>query len=184
MRPLGRQVEATAGGRQRDAVARRGLESTAGDTVDMNSTATPALNLGDLIQVDPGRTPVSSLLGTIAAGFPSPAEDHAVKRIDLNDVLIKHPLSTYLMRVRGASMVDAGIDDGDVVLVDKVIKAAHGHVVVAVVDNEFTCKRLWRRGSNVKLQAANPTYPDIVPREGQTIEVWGVVTTVIKRLVP
>ncbi|MCZ8254510.1 MAG: translesion error-prone DNA polymerase V autoproteolytic subunit [Polaromonas sp.] len=127
-------------------------------------------------------TPVASLLATVAAGFPSPAEDHAVKRIDLNEVLIKHPLSTYLMRVRGASMCEAGIDDGDVVLVDKVLKPAHGQVVVAVVDNEFTVKRLWKRGSNVKLQAANPTYPDIIPREGQTIEVWGVVTTVIKRM--
>ena len=149
----------------------------------MNSASFAALNLGDLVQVDPGRTPVSSLLGTIAAGFPSPAEDHAVKRIDLDEVLIKHPLSTYLMRVRGASMREAGIDDGDVVLVDKVVKPVHGQVVVAVIDNEFTVKHLWMRGSNVKLQAANPTYPDIVPRDGQTIEVWGVVTTVIKRLI-
>ena len=134
------------------------------------------------VQVDLGCAPVTSLAGSISAGFPSPAEDHAVKRIDLNEVLIKHPLSTYLMRVSGASMREAGIDDGDVVLVDKVIKPAHGQVVVAIVDNEFTVKRLWKRGSSVKLQAANPTYPDIVPREDQTIEVWGVVTTVIKRL--
>jgi DNA polymerase V len=109
------------------------------------------------VQVSLEGTPVVSLTATIAAGFPSPAEDHAVKRVDLNEVLIKHPLSTYLMRVRGASMCEAGIDDGDVVLVDKVIKPGHGQVVVAVVDNEFTIKRLWKRGSSVKLQAANPT---------------------------
>jgi DNA polymerase V len=142
------------------------LDSVAGGPVPLASS--PAL--------------VQALGGSLQAGFPSPAEDHAVKRVDLNEVLIKHPLSTYLMRVRGPSMREAGIDDGDVVLVDKAIKPAHGHVVVAVVDNEFTVKRLWKRGSNLKLQAANPTFPDIVPREGQTVEVWGVVTCAIKHM--
>ena len=143
-------------------------EATADATEPIRLSVSPAL--------------VDALGCTLQAGFPSPAEDHAVKRVDLNEVLIKHPLSTYLMRVRGPSMREAGIDDGDVVLVDKVIKPAHGHVVVAVVDNEFTVKRLWKRGSNLKLQAANPTFPDIVPREGQTVEVWGVVTCAIKIL--
>ena len=104
------------------------------------------------------------------------------RAVDLNKVLIKHPQATYLMRVRGASMREAGIDDGDVVLVDRAIKPVHGHVVVAVVDGEFTVKRLSKRGSNIKLKAANPTYPDILPRDGQTIEVWGVVTNAIKSL--
>jgi len=125
---------------------------------------------------------VKGLLGSVQAGFPSPAEDHGVERIDLNKELIKHPQATFLMRVRGASMREAGIDDGDVVLVDRAIKPSHGHVVVAVVDGEFTVKRLWKRGSNLKLQAANPTYPDILPRDGQTVEVWGVVTTAIKSM--
>jgi DNA polymerase V len=125
---------------------------------------------------------VQSVLNSVQAGFPSPAEDHASERVDLNKILIKHPLATYLMRVRGASMREAGIDDGDVVLVDRAVKASHGHVVVAVVDGEFTVKRLWKRGANVKLQAANPTYPDILPKEGQTVEVWGVVTNAIKAM--
>jgi len=125
---------------------------------------------------------VDALVGTIQAGFPSPAEDHASERVDLNKMLIKHPLATFMMRVRGASMREAGIDDGDVVLVDRAIKACHGHVVVAVVDGDFTVKRLWKRGANLKLQAANPTYPDILPKDGQTIEVWGVVTNTIKAM--
>ena len=119
---------------------------------------------------------------SIQAGFPSPAEDHSSKRIDLNDMLIKHPLATFVMRISGASMREAGIDDGDVVLVDRAIKPAHGHVVVAVVDGDFTVKRLWKRGANIKLKAENPTYPDIVPRDGQTVEIWGVVTNAIKAM--
>lgn len=133
-----------------------------------------------VIAVDPAW--VTKLLHSVQAGFPSPAEDHAGERIDLNKMLIKHPLATYLMRVSGASMREAGIEDGDVVLVDRSVKPRHGHVVVAVVDGEFTIKRLWKRGSNLKLQAANPTFPDILPREGQLVEVWGVVTNSIKSM--
>lgn len=133
-----------------------------------------------VITVDPAWA--HQTLSTIHCGFPSPAEDHAIERVDLNKVLIKHPQATFLMRVRGDSMREAGIDEGDVVLVDRAIKASHGHVVVAVVDGEFTVKRLWQRGRNVKLQPANPTYPDILPRDGQTIEVWGVVTNAIKAM--
>ncbi len=130
----------------------------------------------------PGTTPTSvyRIDASVAAGFPSPAEDHAVKRIDLNDVLIRHPQATFMMRARGDSMKDAGIDDGDVLLVDRAVKAAHGHVVVAVVDGEFTVKQLDKRGERIRLKAANPTHPDIVPRDGQQLEVWGVVIHSIK----
>ena len=120
---------------------------------------------------------------SVAAGFPSPAEDYATKAIDLNDALIKHPQATFLMRIAGASMRDAGIDDGDVVLVDRALRSIHGSIIIAVVDGEFTCKRLHKRGGSIKLQAANPTYPDIVPKDGQTVELWGVVTKVIKSFV-
>ncbi|MDI4635838.1 translesion error-prone DNA polymerase V autoproteolytic subunit [Pelomonas sp. V22] len=130
----------------------------------------------------PNAATVAVAAFSVQAGFPSPAEDHSAKRIDLNEVLIKHPLATYLMRVSGASMREAGIDDGDVVLVDRAIKPSHGHVVVAVVDGDFTVKRLWKRGSNIKLKAENPTYPDIVPKDGQTVEIWGVVTKSIKSM--
>jgi DNA polymerase V len=118
----------------------------------------------------------------VQAGFPSPAEDHGQKRIDLNDVLIKHPQATFLLRVSGHSMREAGIDDGDAVLVDRAITPRNGHIVVAVVDGDFTIKRLYKRAGHFKLQAANPTHPDIVPVDGQTVEVWGVVTNVIKAM--
>lgn len=119
---------------------------------------------------------------SVAAGFPSPSDDYATKAIDLNAVLIKHPQATFMMRIAGSSMRDAGVDDGDVVLVDRALRPIHGSVIIAVVDGEFTCKRLHKRGGAIKLQAANPTFPDIVPTDGQTVELWGVVTKVIKSL--
>ncbi|QHJ01749.1 translesion error-prone DNA polymerase V autoproteolytic subunit (plasmid) [Xylophilus rhododendri] len=118
----------------------------------------------------------------VQAGFPSPAEDFNCKRIDLTEQLVQHPQATFLLRVRGDSMREAGIFDGDVLVVDRAIRAAHGHIVVAVLDaGDFTVKHLVKRAGQVRLVAANPTYPDIVPREGQTLVIWGVVTASIKQ---
>ena len=117
-----------------------------------------------------------------ATGFGSPGTDATVKRIDLNDALIRHPQATFVMRATGAGMREAGIDDGDVLLVDRAIAPVHGNVVIAAVEGELTCRRLWRQGKLTKLQAANPEHADIVPGDGVQLEVWGVVTTVIKSL--
>lgn len=122
-------------------------------------------------------------VAAVRAGFPSPAEDFAVNRLDLTQLLITHPQATFLLRVAGASMREAGIDDGDTLVVDRAIKPRHGHIVVAVVDGEFTVKQLYQRAGRVRLKAANPTFPDIEPKEGQTVEVWGVVSSCIKRFV-
>jgi DNA polymerase V len=119
------------------------------------------------------------LPGRVAAGFPSPAEDHQVQRVDLMAQLIRHPQATFMLRVRGDSMRDAGILDGSVVLVDRAIVPRHGHIVIAIVDGEFVCKTLSTRAGRMRLKAANPTYPDIVPKEGQTLDVWGVVVASI-----
>ena len=126
-------------------------------------------------------TLVSVLPGRVAAGFPSPADDHAVQRVDLMAQLIKHPQATFLLRVRGESMKDAGIFDNDVVLVDRAITARSGHIVIAMVDGEFVCKTLWQRSGRMKLKAANVTFPDIHPADGQTVEIWGVVVASIKQ---
>lgn len=121
--------------------------------------------------------------GHVRAGFPSPADDFAVNRLDLAQILIAHPQATYLLRVAGHSMREAGIDDGDMLVVDRAIKPLHGHIVVAVVDGDFTVKRLHQRAGQVRLKAANPTFPDIEPKDGQTVEVWGVVRSCIKRFI-
>ena len=121
------------------------------------------------------------LKNTVCAGFPSPAEDLGAQRIDLTTLLVTHAQATYFLKASGHSMIEAGIFDGDIMVVDKAIKPRHGHIVVAVVDGDFTVKRLYQRAGRVKLRAANVTFPEIVPKEGQTIEVWGVVTATIKR---
>ena len=127
---------------------------------------------------------VHEVLARVQAGFPSPAEDLGIARVDLNKILIKNPEATFVMCVRGASVRDAGIDDGDFLIVDRSINPRHRHMVVAVVDGEFTLKRLWKRGGALKLQPANSEFGDIVPQDGQTVEVWGVATYAFKSLIP
>ena len=140
-------------------------------------------NPGEAVQVgrDPA-TPVSAPRASVAIGFGSPSQDTGVTRLDLNEVLIKHPQATYLMRVAGDAMRAAGIDSGDVVLVDRAITPAHGHVVIAIVNDDFVCRRLVRQGPQITLQAAAEESPDIVPREGEEVQIWGVVTNVIKAM--
>ena len=121
---------------------------------------------------------------SVAISFGSPASESGVTRLDLNDILIRHPQAAFLMRITGASMREAGIEDGDLALVDRAVDATHGRVVIAVVDDEFVCRRLVQRGGDVRLQATDPACPDWVAGEGQELQVWGVVTHVIRPLAP
>ena len=142
----------------------------------------PAEHPAQLIQVDDRPLLLADLRpAQVRAGFPSPAEDFQVQRIDLMKELVRHPQASYLLRIRGDSMRDVGIFDGDVVLVDKAITPRSGQVVVAVVDGEFTCKTLQLRAGRIQLKAANPSYPDILPTDGQSVEIWGVVVAAIKQ---
>ncbi len=128
------------------------------------------------------RQPLARLSWPVQAGFPSPAEDDQDPAIDLNELLAPHPEACFLLRVRGCSMADAGIDDGDLLLVDRALEPRHGRIVIAVVDGEFTVKRLHRQGAVVRLEAAHAQYPAIELKDGQELQVWGVVTRVIKAL--
>ena len=120
-------------------------------------------------------------VGSAQAGFPSPAEDLQERAIDLGQVLVSHPQATFLIRARGSSMIDAGIHDNAILVVDRALKPQHMDIVVAVVDGEFTIKHLYKRGVRPRLKAANPTFPDITPKDGQTLEIWGVVTACINQ---
>ncbi|CAN5185670.1 translesion error-prone DNA polymerase V autoproteolytic subunit [soil metagenome] len=119
----------------------------------------------------------------IAAGFPSPAEDFALKCLDLNDLLVSHPLATFFWQVSGCSMVNESICDGDILVVNRALAPRHGHIVVAQVDGQFTVKKLFKRGSLVKLVPANPEFGEITFRDGQELVIVGVVTAAIKQFV-
>lgn len=116
------------------------------------------------------------LFGGVSAGFASPAADHAQKRIDLTEQLVLHPAATFLLVVQGRSMEKAGIFDGDPVLVDKAVEAVDGSIVIAVIDGEFTIKRLYKRAGVVKLLPESDDFEPIEFEEGQEMQIWGVVT--------
>lgn len=113
----------------------------------------------------------------IPAGFPSPADDYVEDRLDLNQLLIQNKAATFFLRVKGDSMDNAGIHDGDIIVVDRSIEATDRAVVVAVVDGELTVKRLVLRNGVAELHAENPKYAPIRFREGQELTIWGVVTS-------
>ncbi len=119
----------------------------------------------------------------VKAGFPSPAEDYVDKKIDLNEILIKHPTSTFFLRVSGNSMTDAGIMDGDTLIVDKSLEIKNDRVVIASINSEFTVKRIKIDGDSIYLKAENPDYEDIEITKEADFIVWGVVTYVIHELI-
>ena len=127
------------------------------------------------------RLPLPWVEGKVYAGFPSPAADFAVKRHDLNELLITHPAATFMWQVAGVSMIELGIFDGDVLVVNRALTPKHGDVVVAEIDGDFTVKQFYRRNGLMQLRAGNPTYPPIIFRDGQTMTICGVVTATIKR---
>ena len=140
--------------------------------------------------------------GSVVAGFPSPAEQYqeplglrlpskadafSADILDLNELLVRRPAATYFVRVEGDSMVGAGINNGDLLVVDRSLRPADGDVIIASVDGDFTVKTLrlgngeWGTGNGgeIRLVAANPKYPDIVLKPGQELDYFGKVTACI-----
>jgi repressor LexA len=119
------------------------------------------------------------LLGVVEAGFPSPSEEHELDSLTLDEYLIENREATFLLRVKGDSMVDAGIREGDLVLAERGAEAKTGDIVVAAVDGAWTMKRFRKKNGRAYLQAENPDYPDIVPRE--SLEIAAVVRGVVRK---
>ncbi len=119
-------------------------------------------------------------LSRVPAGWPSPADDYVERRLDLNELLVRRPESTYFVRVEGESMIEAGIYAGDVLVVDRAEEARPGDVVVAALDGELTVKRLERHEGRLYLVAENGAYPPIEVRTELTI--WGVVRHVVRTI--
>ncbi len=123
------------------------------------------------------------LAPAIKAGFPSPADDYLQDRLDFNRDLIRHPETTFYGRVSGDSMIDAGINDGDIAVIDKSIEASDGDIVVGFVNNEFTIKYLdlsHKEEGYIELRPANKNYKPIRINDSDDFEVWGVVVWTIR----
>lgn len=119
------------------------------------------------------------LLGTVEAGFPSPAEEELLDRVSLDRWLVTNSAATFLLKVTGDSMSGAGILPGDTVLVDRALAPKNGDIVIAEVDGAWTMKFFHKEGGKIVLRAANPKYPPIKPR--RELKIGGVVTAVIRK---
>ena len=119
---------------------------------------------------------------TVSCGFTSPAEDHVDNQLSLDEFLVPNPNSTFFVRATGESMINTGIHDGDLLVIDRSIDANHNSIVLAIVDTEFTVKRLIKDNGNIILRAENPLFDDMKITSNQHFMVWGVVVHVIHHL--
>jgi DNA polymerase V len=120
--------------------------------------------------------------GSVPAGFPSPAEDFVEAKLDLNEFLVEHEAATFYIRVKGHSMTEAGILNGDIIAVDRALEPQHGDIVLAVIDGELTVKELFRQEGQIRLLPHHPDFTPIEIREGQELTIWGVVKGVVRKL--
>ena len=121
------------------------------------------------------------MLGEVRAGFPSPADEEPREKLDLIKLLVRHPASTFFFRVGGSSMIDAEMDEGDIIIVDRSIEPYNGCSAVCFIDGEFTVKRVERHSDHTMLIAANPKFEPIRISADNEFAIWGVVTYIIKR---
>ncbi len=120
--------------------------------------------------------------GGVSAGFPSPADDPMELKLDLNRELIRNPASTFFARVSGVSMIDDGVNDGDLLVIDKSVEPYDGCLAVCYIDGEFTLKRFLNRGDHALLVPANSAYKPIKVTSDNDFMVWGVVRYLIKKM--
>jgi len=125
--------------------------------------------------------PLPIFLNEVPAGFPSPADDYLDDALDLNQLLVTHPAATFFVRVQGESMAEANIHSGDVLIVDRAVEAKNGCIAIAVLNGEFTVKRILKKGKQLFLTPENPKYPPIAITEDTDFQIWGVVTYVIHK---
>jgi len=118
-------------------------------------------------------------LPCISAGFPSPADDYLENNLSLDELIIKNKSATFFVRVEGDSMINAGIHSDDILVVDRSITPKSGHIIVAIIEGEFTVKRLVIEGKKYALKAENPRYKNIALDEHSNFMVWGIVIAVL-----
>ncbi len=121
------------------------------------------------------RRAIPLLADSVSAGFPSPADDYTEENIDLNEHLLRNPFSTFFLRVKGDSMINSGIYDNDLIIVDKSLNPKPGNIVIAMIDGEFTVKRFSIKNNKLYLKAENRNYPDFNLEDYSDVHIWGVV---------
>ena len=127
---------------------------------------------------------VPYILSRISAGFPSPADDYIENNLSISELLIKNQLSTFLMKASGESMIEAGINDGDVLVVDRSLEARSRDIVIAIIEGNLTVKRLIiKADGSAILKSENPLYKNILISEYTELEIWGVVTSAIHQFI-
>lgn len=139
-------------------------------------------NMKQLGPIYPSNLTFPLFSSRVQAGFPSPADDHLEAALDLNQHLIKHPASTFFVRASGNSMVNVGINDDDILIVDRSLEPKHGDIVIAALNSELTVKRLYAKDNKVFLMPENSDYSIIEINEDMDFLIWGVVTSVVHQL--
>jgi DNA polymerase V len=127
-------------------------------------------------------TRISFIADEVSAGFPSPAADFMENSIDLNKELSDNPLATFYIKVKGNSMIDAGINDKDVLVVDRSLEPQHNKIAICFIDGEFTVKRIKLKDNTLQLAPENKNYEPIYITEENQLIIWGIVTYVIKKI--
>ncbi len=130
----------------------------------------------------PVRISVPLATSSVAAGFPSPADDYLERPLDFNELLVQNPAATFAVRIAGESMTGAGLFPNDIAIVDRSQIPKNGSIVMALVDGEFTIKRYRVKGKAIWLQAENSKYEDILVTEGSGFEIWGVIGHAVRVL--
>ena len=144
------------------------------------------MNKNTLVKKHKNNSPetVPYILSRISAGFPSPADDYIENNLSISELLIKNQLSTFLMKASGESMIEAGINDGDVLVVDRSLEARSRDIVIAIFEGNLTVKRLIvKANGSAILKAENPLYKNILISEYTELEIWGVVTSAIHQFI-
>ena len=167
------------GGARKGAGRPRGTGKFGENTVPLRVPASMVDEVAAFIEAKGYSVPLFSC--KVAAGDPVWADDHVADHISLSPQMIHDPEDTFCVQVDGESMLDAGIDPEDILVVDKSLSAEHGKIIVAAVNGELTVKRLSNQNGNVLLMPENKAYQPIVIDEGTGFHIWGVVTNIIKQ---
>ncbi|MCL4361557.1 translesion error-prone DNA polymerase V autoproteolytic subunit [Candidatus Dependentiae bacterium] len=140
-------------------------------------------SLDKFFSIDPNKKQEIPLLSSrVSAGFPSSAENYLEKSLDLNELLVQHAAATFFLKVKGNSMINARINDGDILIVDRALTVRTNKIIIARINDELTVKRILINAEKISLHAENDQYKPIEITSEMDFEVWGVVTYVIHKV--